>query len=88
MLLTRTLHTFDTAGFWLQLSDVTAKGRTQLIDYLAIGLTHGLIAYIAIRLLVRDDLDDETAFEMPEPEPLFKKRKRRNRHAQTGQDDA
>lgn len=48
-----------------------------MIDYLAIGLTHLLMAYVAIRLLVRDDLDDEKAFDMPEPEPLFKKRKRR-----------
>lgn len=59
-----------------------------MIDYFAIALTHGLMAYVAIRLLLRDDLDDEKAFDLPEPEPLFAKRKRRNRRAESGTDDA
>jgi len=30
-----------------------------LIDYFAIGLTHGLLALAALRLLARADLDEE-----------------------------
>ena len=38
-----------------------------MIDYFAIGLTHGLILYLCWRLLNRDDLDDPLA-SPPEPE--------------------
>ena len=37
-----------------------------MIDYFAIGLTHGLILYLCWRLLNRDDLDDPLA-SPPEP---------------------
>lgn len=36
-------------------------GTAPLIDYFAIGLTHGLLALAAWRLLTRDDLDSEDA---------------------------
>ncbi|KPL69237.1 hypothetical protein SZ64_14680 [Erythrobacter sp. SG61-1L] len=36
-------------------------GNRRLIDYFAIGLTHGLIALAAWRLLSRADLDDDAA---------------------------
>lgn len=32
-----------------------------MIDYFAIALTHGLMAYVAVRLLLRDDLDSDAA---------------------------
>ena len=37
-----------------------------MIDILTLALTHGLMAFAAVRLMLRDDLDDE-AGEKPLP---------------------
>jgi hypothetical protein len=43
-----------------------------LIDYFAIGLTHGLLALAALRLLLRDDLDSDGGQEAKRLKPWLK----------------
>jgi hypothetical protein len=46
-----------------------------LIDYFAIGLTHGLLALAAWRLLLRADLDNDGDGGTKRPKPWLKGRK-------------
>ena len=39
-----------------------------MIDFFALALSHGLLALAAIRILLRSDLDEETAVVAPGPE--------------------
>lgn len=41
------------------------RGNARLIDYFALGLTHGLLALAVIRLMVRGDLDSEGEVKRP-----------------------
>lgn len=43
-----------------------------MIDYFAIGLTHGLLALAAWRLLLRDDLDSDAGKATKPPKPWLK----------------
>jgi len=45
-----------------------------MIDYFAIGLTHGLLALAALRLLARADLDSEDAKPRGVAKPWLKNR--------------
>ncbi|MEZ5680796.1 MAG: hypothetical protein R3E14_05810 [Erythrobacter sp.] len=57
-----------------------------MIDYFAIGLTHGLILFLCWRLLNRDDLDDPLA-SPPETRSRRGKRSARKKR-ETAQADA
>ena len=42
-----------------------------MIDFFALALSHGLLALAALRILLRGDLDEEAASQVPvAPEPL------------------
>lgn len=43
-----------------------------MIDYFAIGLTHGLLALAALRMLLRDDLDREDEDDKKLAKPWLK----------------
>ena len=61
-----------------------------MIDYLALGLTHALIALALLRILMRDELDREDPLEdvaVPEKQPS-KREQRRGRRARKGGTDA
>lgn len=45
-----------------------------MIDYFAIGLTHGLLALAAWRLLLRPDLDSDGEVGAKPPKPWLKRR--------------
>ncbi|WP_324828706.1 hypothetical protein [Qipengyuania zhejiangensis] len=61
---------------------IPASGRLELrvIDYFAIGLSHGLILLACWRLMKRDDLDDPS---VPPPVPSDTRRTRRSRRSRT-----
>jgi len=40
-----------------------------MVDYFAIGVTHGLMLLMAWRLFLRDDLDAEAVPDTPDPAP-------------------
>ena len=61
-----------------------------MIDYLALGLTHALIALALLRILMRDELDREDPLEdvvPPEKQPS-KRDMRRARRTRGGGSDA
>ena len=61
-----------------------------MIDYLALGLTHALIALALLRILMRDELDREDPLEdvvQPEKQPR-KREQRRARRTRKGGSDA
>lgn len=52
-----------------------------MIDYFAIGLTHGLLALAAWRLLLRDDLDSDAGEGGTKPHKPWLKAHKRNADA-------
>lgn len=61
-----------------------------MIDYLALGLTHALIALALLRILMRDELDREDPLEdavLPEKR-LNRREQRRARRTRKGGSDA
>ena len=61
-----------------------------MIDYLALGLTHALIALALLRILMRDELDREDPLEdvvLPERQPN-QREQRRARRTRKGSSDA
>lgn len=38
-----------------------------MVDIFALGLTHALLAFAALRLFARDDLDSDPAPDQPDP---------------------
>ena len=58
-----------------------------MIDYFAIGLTHGLLALAALRLLARADLDDEDPAKAKGPvKPWLKNRRKQGEAGEAGPD--
>ena len=52
-----------------ELADFRASRHYAMIDYFTIALTHGLIAIAAWRLLFRDDLDSDCAYDREDSDP-------------------
>ena len=60
-----------------------------MIDYLALGLTHALIALALLRILMRDELDREDPLKdvvLPEKQPNAREKRRARRTRKGGTD--